>query len=203
MSSSSSTHLRVVVATGNPHKVEEIAVALRFTGWEFVSVAELGGWDSPEETGATFEDNARIKARVAHERFGIAALADDSGLVVDALGGAPGVFSSRYGGEEATDADNNAKLLREMVDMADANRTARFRSVIVLIDADGTEMVAVGACEGLIGREPLGNAGFGYDPLFLPAETPGRTMAELTMDEKNAISHRGAALTALREKLIS
>ena len=202
MSSSSNAPLRVVVATGNPHKVDEIAAALRFTGWEFVSTAELGGWDSPEETGTTFEDNARIKAQAAHERFGIASLADDSGLVVDALDGAPGVYSSRYGGEEATDADNNAKLLCELADVSDEDRTARFRSVIVLIGEDGTETVASGACEGVIGREGRGNAGFGYDPLFRPTGTPGRTMAQLSMDEKNAISHRGAALMALREKLV-
>lgn len=202
MASSSETHMRVVVATGNPHKVEEIAAALRFTGWEFVSVAEAGGWDAPEETGTTFEDNARIKALAAHTRFGMASLADDSGLVVDALGGAPGVYSSRYAGEDASDAENNAKLLDALAGLPADERTARFMSVIVLVDDDGTETVVSGACEGVIAETGRGEQGFGYDPLFLPNTTPGRTMAELDMDEKNAISHRGAALEALRREIL-
>ncbi len=201
MSTNSETPMRVVVATGNPHKVEEIAAALQFTGWEFVSVAELGGWDSPEETGTTFEENARIKAIAARELFGMASLADDSGLMVDALDGAPGVYSSRFAGEEATDAQNNARLLRELADVPAEDRTARFMSVIVFIAEDDTERVAVGACEGVIGEQGRGSQGFGYDPLFLPQAVPGRTMAELDMDQKNAISHRGAALRALRDEI--
>lgn len=193
--------MRVVVATGNAHKVDEIAEALAPFGWEFVSVADLGGWDAPEETGETFEDNARIKALCAHERFGIAALADDSGLEVDALDGAPGVYSSRYAGECATDELNNERLLLALADVPEERRTARFRSVLVMIAEDGSEVVASGACEGRIGSAPRGTQGFGYDPLFLPEATPGRTMAELEMSEKNAISHRGAALEALRELL--
>ncbi len=193
--------MRVVVATGNAHKVDEIAEALAPFGWEFVSVADLGGWDAPEETGESFEDNARIKALCAHERFGIAALADDSGLEVDALDGAPGVYSSRYAGECATDELNNERLLLALADVPEERRTARFRSVIVMIAEDGSEIVASGACEGRIGSAPRGSQGFGYDPLFLPEATPGRTMAELEMSEKNAISHRGAALEALRELL--
>jgi XTP/dITP diphosphohydrolase len=194
---------RVVVATGNRHKVDEIGAALTPFGWEFVSVVDLGGWDPPAETGETFADNARIKARAAHDRYGIAALADDSGLEVDALDGAPGVYSSRYAGECATDALNNERLVRALQGVPDEQRTARFRSVIVLIGEDGSEMVVSGVCEGRIGREPRGAQGFGYDPLFLPQAAPGRTMAELDMDEKNAISHRGAALAALREVLLA
>lgn len=193
---------RVVVATGNAHKVDEIAEALAPFGWEFASVADLGGWDSPEESGETFEDNARIKALVAHERFGIAALADDSGLEVDALDGAPGVYSSRYAGECATDALNNERLLLALDGVDAPGRTARFRSTIVIVAADGSEIVASGTCEGRIGTEPRGANGFGYDPLFWPDATPGRTMAELSMAEKNAISHRGAALRALRAELM-
>lgn len=194
---------RVVVATGNAHKVHEIAEALAPFGWEFVSVADLGGWDSPIEDGETFEDNARIKAVAAHTRFAIASLADDSGLEVDALDGAPGVYSSRYAGECATDALNNERLLLALKDVPQEERTARFRSTIVLLMDDGTEIVASGTCEGRIGTEPRGENGFGYDPLFWPDATPGRTMAELTMAEKNAISHRGAALRALVELLRS
>lgn len=201
MSSSTDTVRRVVVATGNAHKVDEIAAALAPFGWEFVSVAELGGWDPPAETGETFEDNARIKAHAARERFGLAALADDSGLEVDALDGAPGVYSSRYSGECATDALNNERLLLALTDVPAEERTARFRSTIVMIGDDGAEIVASGTCEGRIGFEAAGEHGFGYDPLFLPDATPGMTMAELDMDAKNAISHRGAALAALRELL--
>ena len=189
---------RVVVATGNRHKVDEIATALAPFGWEFVSVDDLGGWDAPAETGETFEDNARIKARAAHGRFGLAALADDSGLEVDALDGAPGVYSARYAGECATDALNNERLLLTLAGVPAERRTARFRSVIVFLDADGEETVVAGACEGQIGFAPRGDRGFGYDPLFLPVAAPGKTMAELDMEHKNEISHRGAALAALR-----
>jgi len=191
---------RIVVATGNPHKVAEIRDALAFTGWEFVSAAELGGWLEPEEAGQTFQENARIKAVAASERYGEPALADDSGLEVDALGGGPGVHSSRYAGECATDAENNARLLLVLGDIPTEERTARFRSVIVFLDEE-VEVVAEGTCEGHIGMVPRGDRGFGYDPLFWPTDTPGRTMAELSMAEKNAISHRGAALRALGEKL--
>ena len=193
---------RVIVATGNRGKLDEIRTALDFPGWEFVTAADLGAETlDVEETGDTFVDNARLKARAYHNAFGIPALADDSGLEVDALGGAPGVYSSRYAGPDATDADNNVKLLSALADVPDAERTARFRSLIVLVDADGTETIAEGACEGSIGHEPRGTGGFGYDPLFLPHATPGRAMAELDRAEKNAISHRGAALRALRELL--
>ena len=190
---------RVVVATRNQGKLAEIRAALPFPHWQFVSSAELGDWPEPEETGATFEENARIKAIAAHERFGLAALADDSGLEVDAIDGEPGVYSSRYSGECATDERNNERLLTVLAHVADEDRTARFRCVMVFIDEDGTEVVASGACEGRIGFEPRGTRGFGYDPLFWPDATPGRTMAELDTAEKNAISHRGAALRALRE----
>ncbi len=192
----------VVVATGNHHKVDEIRSALSFPGWRFVAAGDLDAeWPSPEEDGDTFEANARIKAVAAHERFGMASLADDSGLEVDALDGEPGVYSSRYAGPCATDAENNARLLLALQDVAEGRRTARFRSTLVFIDDDGTEWVADGTCEGRIGFEGRGEHGFGYDPLFLPDETPGRSMAELTMAEKNAISHRGAALRVLRSRL--
>lgn len=193
---------RVIVATGNLGKLDEIRSALGFPGWEFVTAADLGAEAlEVEETGDTFIVNARLKAHAYHEAFGIAALADDSGLEVDALGGEPGVYSSRYAGPDATDADNNLKLLESLVGVQDDARTARFRSTMVFVDESGTEVVAEGTCEGSIGFELRGAGGFGYDPLFLPEATPGRTMAELDRVGKNAISHRGAALRALRARL--
>lgn len=202
MSSSSEAAKRVIVATGNAGKLAEIHSALAHTGWEFVTIDEAGGWDAPEETGDTFVSNARIKAQTARDLYGGITLADDSGLEVDALGGAPGVYSSRYSGAGATDASNNEKLLGELDATPASERTARFRCVVVLIDEDGGETVAQGTCEGRIGIEARGEGGFGYDPLFLPDATPGRAMAELGMAEKNGISHRGQALKALA-KMVS
>lgn len=202
MSSNPDAGIDVVVSSANHGKLAEIRSALDFPGWRFKPAAELDEeWPSPEEDGETFEANARIKARAAHERFGFAALADDSGLEVDALDGEPGVYSSRYAGECATDTENNRRLLLALQDIPAAERTARFRCTIVFVAPDGTEAVAGGTCEGRIGFEPRGEGGFGYDPLFEPDATPGRTMAELTLAEKNAISHRGAALRNLRAQL--
>jgi XTP/dITP diphosphohydrolase len=192
----------VVVASSNHGKLAEIRSALDFAGWRFIAASELDEeWPSPEEDGETFEENARIKARASRERFAFAALADDSGLEVDALDGAPGVYSSRFAGPCATDAENNARLLLALQEVPGSGRAARFRSTIVFIGDDGTETIATGTCEGRIGFEPRGEHGFGYDPLFLPDATPARTMAELPLAEKNAISHRGAALRDLRTKL--
>ena len=193
----------VVLATNNAHKVAEIATALDFPGWEFRTLRELGIESDPAEDADTFEGNARIKARAAHEASGgLAALADDSGLVVDALDGAPGVHSARYAGEPCDDAANNAKLLAALADVPDAERTARFASTLVFVDEDGSEIVAEGAVEGRIGHEGRGSEGFGYDPLFLPDVFGGaRTLAEVGRDEKNAVSHRGNALRQLRAKL--
>lgn len=193
----------VVIATNNAHKVEEIRTALNFEGWEFKTLRELGVESNPEEDADSFSGNAFIKARAAHEATGgLAALADDSGLEVDALGGAPGVYSSRYAGEDGNDAANNAKLLVELADVADAERTARFVSVIAFVDEDGTEYQARGTVEGRIGHEERGSEGFGYDPLFFPDEFGGElTLAEVSQDQKNAISHRGNALRALRDLL--
>lgn len=194
---------RVVVSTNNRGKLAEIRATLDFHGWEFVAAGELDQeWPSPEEDGLTFEDNARIKARAAWERFGMAALADDSGLEVDALNGAPGVHSSRYAGPCATDAENNRRLLLALEGTDGPDRSARFRCTMVLIDEDGCETVATGTCEGMIGFEPRGDGGFGYDPLFVPRAVPDKTMAELEPVEKNAISHRGQALADLRRQLV-
>ncbi len=192
----------VVIATNNQHKVEEIETALNFEGWEFKSLKDAGLQSDPEETGSLFIDNARIKARAAFELAGCAVLADDSGLIVDALDGAPGVYSSRYSGVDGDDAANNAKLLSELSDVPLEQRTARFASVLVFIDEDGAETVAEGFVEGKIGFELKGSNGFGYDPLFLPDLYGGdTTMAELTQAEKNSISHRGNALRELKTKL--
>lgn len=194
--------MRVIVATNNAHKLAEIETALDFPGWEFEPLSALPTYPEPVEDGETFEANARIKARAAFEHGRCATVADDSGLVVDALDGAPGVYSSRYAGEHGDDAANNAKLLRELEGVPEEKRAARFVSTLVFIDEDGRETVAMGTVEGHIGHELRGDEGFGYDPLFYPDEFGGaRTLAEVGMDEKNAISHRGNALRALRAKL--
>ena len=182
---------KVVIATNNAHKVEEIRSALNFDGWEFLTLAECEPYPEPEENADTFEGNARIKALAAHEHTGLAALADDSGLVVDALDGAPGVLSARYAGEHGNDDANNEKVLRELEGVADDERAARFVCSLVFVDEDGTETVASGAIEGRIAHG-----------LFLPDEFKGgKSLAEVTQEEKNAISHRGNALRALKEKL--
>lgn len=192
----------VVIATNNAHKVEEIKTALSFKGWEFKTLKEAGIVSSPEETGTTFVENARIKARSAHELSGLVTLADDSGLIVDALDGAPGVYSSRYSGKEGDDAANNAKLLHELAQVSTEKRTARFACSLVFIDEDGSETVAEGFIEGSIGFEERGEEGFGYDPLFYPDEFNGeKSLAEVSQAEKNSISHRGNALRNLKKLL--
>ena len=193
----------VVIASNNAHKAREIAEALDFPGWEFRTLRELGIASDPEEDADTFEGNARIKARAAREASGgRAVLADDSGLVVDALDGAPGVRSARYAGEDATDAANNAKLLDELADVPDAQRTARFVCTLVFIDEAGSDDVAHGVVPGRIGHAERGEHGFGYAPLCLPDVFGGeRTLAEALPQEKNAVSHRGNALRALRARI--
>lgn len=193
----------VVVATGNAHKVVEIEAILApvMPGVRFVALGELGDFPDPVEDGETFFDNALIKARAALAETGLSmAVADDSGLCVDALDGAPGIFSARWAGEHGNDAANNEKLMEQMADVPDAERTARFHSSVVLVRGDEV-LRGDGDCEGTVGREPRGEHGFGYDPLFLPEETPGLTMAELTLDQKNLISHRFHALEDLASKL--
>ncbi|WP_102374448.1 RdgB/HAM1 family non-canonical purine NTP pyrophosphatase [Raoultibacter massiliensis] len=195
---------KVVIASNNAHKVEEIRTALDFEGWEFYTLSELGVESDPEEDAETFEGNARIKARAAYEAAGCAALADDSGIEVDALGGAPGVHSARYAGGHGDDAANNEKLLRELGDVPPEKRTGRFVSALVFVDEDGTETVARGTVEGHIGYGLQGDGGFGYDPLFYPDVFKGAlTLAEVSQDEKNAVSHRGNALRELKAKIAS
>lgn len=193
----------VVVATGNAHKLVEIETMLSaaLPGMRFVALGQLGDFEDPEETGVTFAENAVIKAQAAVDGTGLAAVADDSGLMVDALDGAPGVYSARYAGVHGDDEANNAKLLAALEGVAAPARTARFVSSIAFIEPDGTVTMGEGTCEGMVGTVGRGEHGFGYDPLFLPDDTPGRTMAELAPDEKNAISHRFHALQDLCAKL--
>lgn len=193
----------VVVATGNPHKVTEIEAILSksLPDVRFVALGELGDFPDPVEDGANFFENALIKARAAVAETGLPmAIADDSGLCVDALDGAPGIFSARWAGEHGNDDANNDKLERLMADVPDERRGARFHSTVVLVRGDEV-LRGDGDCEGTIGHERRGDHGFGYDPLFLPTDTPGKTMAELTPAEKNAISHRFHALEDLARKL--
>ena len=193
----------VVVATGNAHKVTEIEAILApvMPGVRFVALGELGDFPDPVEDGETFFDNALNKARAAQAQTGLPmAVADDSGLCVDALGGAPGIFSARWAGEHGNDAANNDKLMAQMAEVPDERRTARFHSSVVLVRGDEV-LSGDGDCEGRVGHAPRGDGGFGYDPLFLPDDTPGRTMAELSPTEKNAISHRFHALEDLSAKL--
>ena len=193
----------VVVATGNAHKLVEIEDILgrALPDVRFVALGQLGDFEDPEEDGVTFAENALIKARAAVQETGLTAVADDSGLVVDALGGEPGVYSARYAGVHGDDAANNAKLLDRLAGVSESDRVARFMSVVALVYPDGRELTGTGACEGAIGFEGRGDHGFGYDPLFLPDDTPGKTMAELEPEEKNAISHRFHALVDLCGKL--
>ena len=193
---------RIIFATSNQGKMREIREILKGLGTEILSMKEAGVQADIVEDGDTFEANAVIKAKAVWEEAGGIVLADDSGLEVDALGGAPGVFSARYAGPDGDDAANNAKLLAELAAVPDAERTARFVCTLVFIDEDGTESVARGTIEGSIGREPRGSEGFGYDPLFLPDEYDGtRALAEVSQAEKNGISHRGNALRVLKKAL--
>ncbi|MDR3120279.1 MAG: non-canonical purine NTP pyrophosphatase [Clostridiales bacterium] len=225
--------IELVIASNNKDKVREIAAALN-GGFRVLSLADVGlGGFSIEETGATFEENALIKARTVRQTLtrpapggarppasaggeravndrlsgdvlahtGAIVAADDSGLCVDALGGAPGVYSARYAGEAATDADRIAKLLGALSETPDKKgRAARFCCVIAIIFPDGTERLVQGVCEGEIARAPSGSNGFGYDPVFVLPD-PGRTMAELTREEKNRVSHRGKAVRSMAAEI--
>ncbi len=183
----------VVLATRNRHKVEEIVNALHVDGVRFESLADHAGAPEVVEDGDTFEANARKKAREIAAALGVPALADDSGLVVDALDGAPGVRSARFAGESADDAANRAELLKRVNGVADDARTARFVCVLVLAMPSGEEMMVEGICEGRILADERGHGGFGYDPLFV-ADGYTQTFAEMTRAEKAALSHRGRAL---------
>jgi XTP/dITP diphosphohydrolase len=186
---------RLVIASKNEHKIAEILDVLASTGID-VELVEDVEWPDVEETEATLEGNALLKAREVRAHTGCAVVADDTGLEVDALNGAPGVFSARFSGPDATYESNVAKLLQEMEGRVD--RTARFRTVMALIDDVGEELVVEGVMNGAITTETRGENGFGYDPVFLVGD---RTFAEMTTAQKNQISHRARALRALAEAL--
>ncbi len=187
-----------VLATANPHKTEEMAAVLKTLGIDVIArPAHVGEVDETEDT---LEGNALLKARALAAATRRVAVADDTGLFVDALGGRPGVLSARYAGESATYAQNVDKLLVEMATHQD--RRAHFRTVIALVSPDGDELVVEGVLEGEITREPRGTNGFGYDPVFAPDDAPGRTLAELSASEKNDLSHRARALRTLAETLV-
>ncbi|UCG74400.1 MAG: RdgB/HAM1 family non-canonical purine NTP pyrophosphatase [Chromatiales bacterium] len=193
--------MRVVLATGNEGKRRELE-ALLGGDWELVAQSTLGV-EPVEETGSTFRDNALLKARHASAATGLPAIADDSGLEVDALDGAPGVYSARYAGADADDAANNAKLLAALADLPADRRGARFRCVMVFVRGpdDPEPLIADCSWEGRIATAARGAGGFGYDPLFVDPES-GRHSAQLTADEKNARSHRGQAARQLRDQLL-
>ena len=197
--------MRLLLATTNAGKIREFTALLAdVSGLELLTPADVGGLVAVDEDGTTFAQNAEKKARIQADAFGVAVLAEDSGLEVDALGGRPGVYSARYAGEGASDEKNLNKLLEELGDTPDEQRTARYRAVMVLLDGKAPPLVADGTCEGRIARAACGSGGFGYDPIFLPRESHAsglRTMAELTPDEKNRISHRGQASRRLVEEL--
>ncbi|MBI4687282.1 MAG: XTP/dITP diphosphatase [Nitrospirae bacterium] len=192
--------MNIVLATTNKKKIEEIKDIFEDAGIPLDNVFTLK--DFPEypdvvEDGETFEENAVKKAKTIAERTCITAIADDSGLEVDALGGAPGVFSARYAGEPSDDKKNVEKLLNEMANIPDEKRKARFVCCIAIASPEGEINTFLGYVEGIIGREPKGENGFGYDPVFYP-EGHNRTFAEMSGDEKNAMSHRGRAIRQLQ-----
>ena len=183
---------RLVVATGNAHKLREIAEI--FTSFEVVSQKQMGFCEEVEETGETFAENALIKARAASKALGCIALADDSGLCVDALGGAPGIYSARYAGSHGDDQANRTKLLQDLIN--EPNRSAHFTSAVALVYPDGKELLAEGHTYGKILREEQGTGGFGYDPIF-ESDDLQKSFGLATAEEKNAVSHRFRALQAL------
>lgn len=187
--------MKVVLASHNKKKMVEMRAILSRMGVEVISQAEVGLDLEPEETGTTFEENARIKAKAVMEASGLPAIADDSGLMVDALGGEPGVYSARYGGEGLDDTGRWQLLLKNMA--GQTNRACKFVSVICCAFPDGTELMARGECPGVLAQGPSGDGGFGYDPVFYLPQL-GKTMAQLTPEEKNQISHRAQALAGFQ-----
>ena len=193
--------MKVILASQNRHKLYEIQTILSRYGMEVILQSDLNLDIEVDETGTTFEENSMLKAKAVMEATGLPAVADDSGLCVDVLGGAPGVYSARYGGPEyVTDLDRLNLLLHEMRGIRSEERTARYVCVITLLMPDGEAIVTRGTCEGMILSEPHGTGGFGYDPIFyIPKE--GMTFAEMGLERKNQISHRANALKMLCRKL--
>jgi len=197
--------LGLILATANPDKVKEIVAIMTATAGNAVELRPRPADVSDvEETGETLEENARLKAYALLNATGMAALADDTGLEVDALLGAPGVHSARFAGEKATYDDNVEKLLSEMASVPGPDgRRARFRTVALACFPDGHDIVAHGVVEGIIATERRGGGGFGYDPVFIPDGGDGRTYAEMSLTEKGALSHRGKAFRALATGILS
>ena len=203
--------MKVLAATNNAGKLKELRRILERMGHTVVSPKELGMTLDPDETGATFAENARIKAEAFCQASGLPTVADDSGLCVDALDGAPGVYSARYAGVHGDDEANNRKLLAAMAGVPAARRAARFVSAVCFMLPDGRALTVEGACPGCVADAPAGDNGFGYDPLFIPdrvgvgrttaENTARRTYAQLADGEKDAISHRGRAMAAMAEAL--
>lgn len=186
--------MRIVLASNNAHKLKELRAILTDLGMDVISMREAGVEVDPEENGTTFEENSYIKAKAVMDICGLPTIADDSGLMVDALNGEPGVYSARYGAESCkTDRDRYECLLKKLETVDDPERTAKFVSVITLLTPDGEKIVARGECPGKILREPVGENGFGYDPVFFVSET-GCSFAQLSETEKNKVSHRAKAL---------
>ena len=190
--------MKIIHASNNKNKIAELKQILSPLGYEVISQSEAGVNIEVEETGTTFEENSMIKAKAVYEISKMAVIADDSGLEVDYLDKAPGVYSHRYAGENATDKDRCKKILSELDGVPDEKRTARFVCVISYIDSNGNASVLRGECEGIIGREMKGDNGFGYDPIFMIGD---KSFAEISSEEKNKISHRANALKKLTEKL--
>ena len=191
--------MQFIIATGNAHKLLELERILAPLGIDAVSTKAKGiSLDDVEETGTTFEENAYLKAKAACDKTGLPAVADDSGLCVDALNGEPGVYSARYAGEDATDEQRYQKLLENLKDVPAEKRTARFVSAVCCGWPGGETLTVRGECEGAIGFCPLGENGFGYDPVFMVGE---KSFAQLSAEEKDAISHRGRALVKLQQAL--
>jgi XTP/dITP diphosphohydrolase len=193
---------RLLLASGNPHKLTELRRLVELAGLDLqvLGLRDLTGWSDPVEDGASFEDNALIKAEAGHRASGWATLADDSGLEVDVLGRMPGVRSARWAGPGASDLDNLELLLRQLADVEPARRQARFVCAVALVQADRPPLVLRRAVEGVVLTGPRGENGFGYDPIFLPDDYE-ITTAEMTAAQKDAISHRGQALRALLPSL--
>ncbi len=198
----------IVLATRNPGKAREFSQLLAPLGYEVITAAQAGYDEEPEETGKTFRENAEIKARAVFKGTGgrHAVLADDSGLEVDALDGAPGVWSARYAGPGCSDDDNNKKLAGELEGIEDDFRTARYRIALCFLEPGANPVYFEGSCEGMIAREERGGGGFGYDVLFIPVGADGkpldgRTFAEMSAEEKHPLSHRGKAVKAFVDHL--
>ena len=192
---------KIVIATKNQGKIREMMEAFEHLPVEVVSLADFGELPDAVEDGDTFSENARIKAKFYMEHTGFACLADDSGLEIAALGGAPGIYSARYAGYHADDATNNQKMLEELCIADVEESSASYCCALTFVDTDGTVFTTNGRCNGTIRKWPKGHNGFGYDPYFYTREFAGRTMAELNFEEKDRISHRGRALRQMVSKL--